>query len=643
MDSFLAELEAEGITDSHGIFTIDARLARRKMAAFQLPDPASYILKFVQAAVASGAPSLEVKAGRDVMTLAFPCLDWDLADTAIVGGAVLKISSLRRSALRHLATGLNAACRVATEVRWETPRGGLLLTGDGLSVAEGACPDLRLTIRKKRSLFQWFSGPPFWEEMRRLNEGCSYAPLDMRIDGREIERPRLTHLVGARTDHFGLSSPLLESGVAGRGLRLLFPDVGDYQAIGDKRWARLPDRQGPLLLDGWDGTLPMEARALLGVSTSLGGRGTWQAVLDGVCLKPMEDNVGHPGGTVVFDAGSLLTDFSEFRLVRDEDLAARLAQLRAELRLRAESITRSELEEALRQSALTDEQRRGALERLHEVLQTHTTARPRTLAELALQKFEERKVHLPPGIPTDKASNVAAVHGPHLPIEEPILALYDDTLFGSGKEGFVITERRLCWKRLMFPPNFLLWDDLPFLDLQLAAGKILVRGGEEISATAHEVMGALFAFLQEAPPLAPRGETMPEASRLVIQAALRTVGKSPNIGYHPYLPEAWRGQIRRVYGAIWVEGEVPLVAYDDTLMGKADEGWVATAHQLYWKPTFGEAQCLPWAKIKPDEVEVSSGGIQVGSVEVNAHLSDLRPAMARFVKVMAQGGVDEPA
>lgn len=638
MDSFLAELQAEGITDSRGTFTMDARLARRKMASFQLPDPASYVLKIVQAAVASRATRLEVKSGREVLTMAFTSQDPDLADTAIVGGAVLRLSSLRRSALKHLAVGLNAACAAATEIRWDTPRGSLILTAEGLGVAEGSSPDLRLTVRKKRSLFQWFMGPPFWEEMRRLTESCGYAPLELVIDGLEIPRAQASHLGGVAQDHFGLSdmAPLLEGLQPGTGLRVLLPDLNDYQSLGDKRWARRSGKEGPLILEGWEGEMTSEARAVLSVTTATSGRGTWQPVLDGVCLKAISDDTGHPAATVVFDAEQLQTDFSEFRLVRDEEFAKRLAELRQVLRTLTEAITPGELERALVTAGLDEVKVPDAVARLHQVLQTHQSGQVQTIRELVQVSFRDRKnVYLAPNIPADKAANATAVHTDHLPPGEPLLVLYDDTLFGSAKEGFVITESRLCWKSLMYSPAFLLWEELPFLEPQQGVGKVTLRGDQEISATSHEIVGTLFEFLGHAQAVAPEPEPRPEVWGAIIRSGLSTLGKSFNVGYHPYIKEAWLRQIQSVYGSIWAPDDVPLVAYDDTLLGKADDGWVATATRLYWKPVFSDPQCLLWGEIKADSVEVSSVGFRIGDHEVHAHLSALRPAMVSFVRSVA--------
>lgn len=637
MDSFLSHLKAEGIMDSHGAFTIDARLARSKMAAFQLSDPAGYVLKVVQAAVASGASTLEVKTGRDSLSISFDAEDGELTEPVIVGGAVLRVSSLHRCALRHLAVGLNAACGLVDELRWETPSGTLVLTQEGMSVqAQGSSNGLRFTARRKRSGFQWFKGTPFLEELRRLSESCSYSPLNLRIDGREIERPREAHACAPPVDHCGFAEPtvLLEGTSPGRGLRVYYGPSDGYEAVAARRWIRRPGKKGPLMLHAWSGQGYEEAGAVFSISPAFRGEGTWQAVLDGVSLKPVSATLEHPAASMIFDAGELTTDLSEFCLVQDQALAEKLSELGAILRAGVEAVSPQELEKALRDGGLDDDRLPEKVASLHETLRTHQPRAARTVEELALQTLSKRNLYFAPNIPADKLANARAVHQTHLPADERVIALCDDTLFGSGKEGFLVTDRRLCWKKVILPPNFLLWNELPYLDPQLSAGRITFRGPEDISSTTEVVTTALFTFLGEVHAVAPTPVEIDPEDERVIRTALQTIGKSSNLRCYPCIPAAWLEQIKSTYGSLWVD-ELPLVAYDDTLMGKADDGWICTRSMLYWRSTFLEPCCLVWKDVDPESVVLSSQGFKVGSSEISAHLSGLRPGMVQFARAMA--------
>lgn len=61
LEQFLASQHEVGQAESQGAFTIARDEALRKLASFRLPFERAWVLKVVQAAVASGAPSLDIK------------------------------------------------------------------------------------------------------------------------------------------------------------------------------------------------------------------------------------------------------------------------------------------------------------------------------------------------------------------------------------------------------------------------------------------------------------------------------------------------------------------------------------------------------------------------------------------------------
>jgi hypothetical protein len=96
-------------------------------------------------------------------------------------------------------------------------------------------------------------------------------------------------------------------------------------------------------------------------------------------------------------------------------------------------------------------------------------------------------MYLRPTIPTKKEINARNVHAAHLPTSEYILALYDDTVFGSAEDGFVITSRRVCWKNISARPHMIEWanvdpDRLWCEDrkLYIGAGAIEVSGDPSV-------------------------------------------------------------------------------------------------------------------------------------------------------------------
>jgi len=82
-------------------------------------------------------------------------------------------------------------------------------------------------------------------------------------------------------------------------------------------------------------------------------------------------------------------------------------------------------------------------------------------------------------IPQKKIANVRQVHAAHLPTREVVLGVYDGTAFGSAKDGWAITWRRLCFKNQMMAPQMLEWSDIREHEV-FADGNRLVVGRAEL-------------------------------------------------------------------------------------------------------------------------------------------------------------------
>lgn len=76
-NSYIDELLKEGKLDSSGSFSLDSKKALEKLSAFQLADPSWWVLKVVQAAVASRAPRIDIQLDADSSIFIFePRIRW---------------------------------------------------------------------------------------------------------------------------------------------------------------------------------------------------------------------------------------------------------------------------------------------------------------------------------------------------------------------------------------------------------------------------------------------------------------------------------------------------------------------------------------------------------------------------------------
>jgi hypothetical protein len=104
-------------------------------------------------------------------------------------------------------------------------------------------------------------------------------------------------------------------------------------------------------------------------------------------------------------------------------------------------------------------------------------------------------LYLSPTIPPKKEAGARRVHAASLSPGERILALYDDTVFGSGEDGFVVTARRLCWKNIGGDAHSVEWRFLEPESIIPDGRKLAVSGLViEISGEREVIGSAADAF-----------------------------------------------------------------------------------------------------------------------------------------------------
>jgi len=77
-----------------------------------------------------------------------------------------------------------------------------------------------------------------------------------------------------------------------------------------------------------------------------------------------------------------------------------------------------------------------------------------SLVALAVQYVGGKPgVYVWPHILPRKEKNARTVHEESLTRDEPIVVLFDDTVFGSGDDGYIITPERICWRNYTEAPR----------------------------------------------------------------------------------------------------------------------------------------------------------------------------------------------
>jgi len=132
------------------------------------------------------------------------------------------------------------------------------------------------------------------------------------------------------------------------------------------------------------------------------------------------------------------------------------------------------------------------------------------LALLHLGK--EKSVFYAPGIPPKKLHRVRDTHSSQLAVSEPVLVLFDDTVFGSAQDGFIITPQRLCWKNIVARPQSVRWSALDPATVTTTKSQVFIAG-EPISLTCEtELVPRAAQAFREIAALIQHGETRPPSA-----------------------------------------------------------------------------------------------------------------------------------
>jgi hypothetical protein len=127
-------------------------------------------------------------------------------------------------------------------------------------------------------------------------------------------------------------------------------------------------------------------------------------------------------------------------------------------------------------------------------------------------------MYLCPSIPGKRELAARAVHARHLPSDERVLALFDDTVFGSGDDGFLVTSQRLCWKNVADRAHMIEWQhvdpDRMYADrrkLNLGSRAMEISGDESITRACEEAFHVLAFSARVRAPVARSGVVLATA------------------------------------------------------------------------------------------------------------------------------------
>lgn len=208
LEDLLLSQVGQARLDSSGSFTLAREKALEKMAAFQLPGPHSWVLKMVQAAVASGCSALQVSQTQRETQLRFRGNPgWNVAE---VEEAFFNPEAESRPGLGHLKQGLWSVGLQSTRAFY--------LTGDNWDEAlfwNGVSLSRQPAVRSQGSVLavshRTYEERTAWLVARELEAARYNAEFMLELCGRAFTCPIPLTLDGRRFDalqscpHHGLS------------------------------------------------------------------------------------------------------------------------------------------------------------------------------------------------------------------------------------------------------------------------------------------------------------------------------------------------------------------------------------------------------------------------------------------------------
>lgn len=297
---YLEGFTEEGTVDSSGVFTIDPKLAREKLAEFKLRSRHELILKFAQAAH-FGASAMRLSLGE---TVEVEFADWDSAYTIdrLLERLTLPVQGAGDDVLGYLCVGLSTLSHsVPNGIRIihfpQGKREGRVLEFESFeSIQTAQREEAEASLLK----ITWPAPPTFGTHkmVDLLKSRCLFLGVPVTIDSRDLETD-FPKTPGNYRGHVFNSNLALAS-------RLYLPEE-----------TSLPPNVNSVLLEA-KRVKEAERFAILMSTVDFEPAATISLTKAGVLLEKKKFDVGYPGIVGVVAADDLETDLTGSRF-RDSD------------------------------------------------------------------------------------------------------------------------------------------------------------------------------------------------------------------------------------------------------------------------------------------------------------------------------------
>ncbi len=356
LDSFLEDKNSVGIHQSEGQFTVDVRRRLEKLEAFRLADQGGYLLKALQVACCLDTSLVLISIGTRTVKVEFGFFYQDSINAELVAEGLTGQNEWSSPVARHLGLCMRAALGTGHHTaNWHLgPEHLLRLSPEGAECRSR--PEENIVHATLEFTRTGSSANQRAMEHDTLYRRARYFPTEVRVDTRPVERG-WERWVPSEPWYFLVSLPydLMEQFEAPEEHlpSFLFPQVdlrlskrlrdGTFRGRVFKAWAscykKRPLAAGPVpTLFHRFHQPPGSARktrpfdfvcgAAFRLPLHFSGSSSVSFVLDGVVSTSVDLGLEAPGLRCIASGEGLRTDLSEFGIMEDDVLAARLRALR---------------------------------------------------------------------------------------------------------------------------------------------------------------------------------------------------------------------------------------------------------------------------------------------------------------------------
>ncbi|KHF34530.1 hypothetical protein CM49_03138 [Paenibacillus sp. P1XP2] len=237
------------------------------------------------------------------------------------------------------------------------------------------------------------------------------------------------------------------------------------------------------------------------------------------------------------------------------------------------------------------------------------------------------------------------------PGEIPLI-VYDNTAFGSGKDGCLLTNQRIFIKNMFSAPKSYLYDSISVIELKGVSKELFINGFEVATTmlSSNDAKVKFCAMLNRIKNDLAKADIMIEGetssgrnSHSYSEIAKSLLEKNilgKDLLRKLFLYEKGHKSEKKFQNAcstyaLLESGEVPLLLFDDTAFGSAKQGLLLSSEAIYVRNTMSQGVRFRWNDIHTIELRgVLTKELFINNYKVDATLLNSNELKTQFCELL---------